>query len=336
MGVIVSPIGVHQGAEIRRARIESASGVSVEIIGYGARVRDWRVPVNGVRKNVVLGFEKLESYFSDTAHFGAIAGRVANRIGRARFTLNGREYRLPANEGAHHLHGGPDGLSKKVWALEADSKGDAVRLSINSPEGEMGYPGAAEIEVVFTLDGNRLVHEMSAKVSAPTPINLVQHHYFNLMGTGEVGGHRLSIAADRYTGVDAELIPTGEIRGVEGTAFDFRAMRPITAPDGKVETYDLNYVLRERRDPAEPVARVEAPDGSLTLKLWTDQKGLQFYNGAYLGTVTGGLGGATYPPYGGFCLEDQGFPDAVNHKHFPSVIVTPEAPYRHRCAIEIA
>lgn len=336
MGVIVSPIGVHQGAEIRRARIESADGVSVEIISYGARLRDWRVPVNGVQRTVVLGFERLESYFSDTAHIGAIAGRVANRIGRARFTLGGREYRLPANEGAHHLHGGPEGIGNRVWALETDSAGNAAKFSIASPDGHMGYPGAAEIEVTFRLEGKKLLHEMSARVTEPTPINVVQHHYFNLMGRGEVGGHRLTIAADRYTAVDSELIQTGEIRPVAGTRFDFRAGRKIFAPGEKPATYDLNYVLADNRDPAEPVARVEAPDGSLTLKLWTDQKGLQFYNGAYLGTLTGGLGGATYRPYGGFCLEDQGFPDAVNHEHFPSVIVTPEAPYRHRCAIEIA
>ena len=313
--------GAREGVDIAEARIEQ-DNVSIGLIAYGARVRNWRVPAGGGRRNVVLGFERLEDYLADRNHLGAITGRVANRIRNSRFTFDGKQFALPSNEGRHHLHGGPEGFGTRIWSLEPDSADNSVEARLISPAGHMGYPGKVEVTVVFRLDGRKLVHNMRARVSEPTPVNIVQHHYFNLMGHGDVLTHRLMIAADRYTVNDSELIPTGEIADVAGTPFDFRVSREI----GPHRTYDLNYVLRDRRDPVLPVVTLESPDRSLTLKLWSDQPGLQFYNGAYLAS----------PRYGGLCIEDQGFPDAVNQSHFPSIIVTPDAEYQHRCTIEIA
>lgn len=336
MTVSIKPIGTHAGQEVNEARLESGTGVSLAIIGYGARVRDWRVPAGGDARPVILGFDDWQRYVSDGNYLGAIAGRVANRIGNSRFTLEGQEYLLEPNEGRNHLHGGPGGLSDLVWSLEADSAGNAVRLAITSASGDMGYPGSAEIEVIYALDGNRVSITMRAEVSETTPISLVQHHYFNLMGSGDVLGHRLQIEADRFTQVDEELIPTGELAEVAGTEYDFRTARTILeAGGGSPRLYDLNLALRADRDVTAPAVTLVAPDEALTLRLWTEQPGLQFYNGAYLDGVEGGLDGRTYPPFGGMCLEDQAFPDAVNHPNFPSILVTPDAGYMHRCEIEI-
>jgi aldose 1-epimerase len=335
VSVDLKPIGTHEGEQVREAFVTSDRGVSLAIIGYGARVRDWRVPVGGTPRPVVLGFDDWQRYVSDSNYFGAIAGRVANRIGNSRFTLDGREYQLEPNEGRNHLHGGPKGLSDRVWTLEPDSAGNAVKLAITSGNGDMGYPGAAEIEVVYALAGNRVSIAMTARVSEPTPVNLVQHHYFNLAGEGDVLGHRLQVEADRFTPVDEALIPTGEIAEVAGTENDFRAGRTILGADGAPHPYDLNLVLRDDRDVAAPAVRLTAPDQALTLRLWTEQPGVQFYNGAYLDGVGGGLDGRTYSAFGGACLEDQGFPDAPNHPGFPSILVTPDVPYAHRLEIEI-
>lgn len=321
MTVSMRKFGASDGVDIAEARIEQ-DNVSIALIAFGARVREWRVPAGGGRRNVVLGFERLEDYLIDRNHLGAITGRVANRIRGSRFSLGGRQYELPANEGRHHLHGGPEGFGTSIWSLEPDSADNSVEARHVSPAGHMGYPGKVEVSVVFRLDGRKLTHNMRARVSEPTPINIVQHHYFNLMGHGDVLTHRLAIAADRYTVNDTELIPTGEIAEVGGSPFDFRNPREI----GRARTYDLNYVLRDNRDPGLPVAVLESPDRALMLKLWSDQPGLQFYNGAYLAS----------PRYGGLCLEDQGFPDAVNQSQFPSIIVTPDAEYQHRCTIEIS
>jgi aldose 1-epimerase len=327
--------GALDGADIQRAVIDGGEGARVELIGFGARLRDWRVQVAGAWRPVVLGYDDLGSYLGDQYFFGAIAGRVANRIGGAQFHLGGRDYRLASNEGRNHLHGGPQGFYRRLWALEADSTTNTVRASLTSEEGDMGYPGRLDVTVDFRLEGHRLTHDMRATTSAPTPVNIVQHHYFNLMGGGDVLDHRLQIAADRITPCDDELIPTGELAPVEGTRFDFRDGRSFREAAGGEAPYDQNFALRADRDPAEPVATVTAPDDSLRLRLWTDQPGLQVYNGAYVDDAAG-LDGAVYGRFAGLCLEDQGFPDAVNKAGFPSVIVTPDAPYAHRSVIEIA
>lgn len=331
MAKIVGSVG---GQDVHEMVLSSEAGVSVAILTYGALIRDWRVPVGGAFRHVVLGFDDFDLYPDHSPYFGAIAGRVANRIGGAQFTLEGRTYALDANEGPNQLHGGARGVARQVWRI-ARAQSDTVRLELTSPDGEMGYPGTLEMAVTYTLSGNRLEIDFEARTDKPTPVNLVQHNYFNLAGGGAVLDHRLSVAAGAYTQLGEGQIPTGAILPIAGTELDFRAPRTFRGAKGQGQTVDFNFVLDTGRDGAAPAAVLEAPDGALTLKLWTDQPGLQIYNGWKLALTVGGLDGAEYPPFAGVCLEDQNFPDAVNHPHFPSSIVTPDKPYRHRCAIEI-
>jgi aldose 1-epimerase len=327
-------IGTYEGTDVLEATLSSDTGVRIAVISYGAAIRDWQVPVAGGMRPVVLGFDRFEDYPDHSPYFGAIAGRVANRVSGARFTLGGREHRLAANEGPNHLHGGPNGFATRIWDMEPLGN-EAVRLSLVSPDGDMGYPGRLDVSVTYRLTGNTLRIDFAAAADAPTPVNIVQHNYFNLMGEGLIRDHRLQVAAGAYTVVDEALIPTGEIRPVAGTHLDFRAPRSFGDEAGNTIVYDDNLVLDTGRDLAEPAATVTAPDGSLTLRLRTDQPGLQVYSGDKMNLKVPGLGGRTYPRFGGFCLEDQNFPDAVNNPHFPSPIVTPDRPYSHWCEIEI-
>lgn len=332
----VQAIGTHQGRPVLSCTLRSPAGVTVEILNYGALIRDWRVPVpGGGLRPVVLGFDRFEEYPAHSPYFGAIAGRVANRIRGGRFTLNGRSHQLPCNNGPNHLHGGPEGIGKRLWQIAPDPDGQGVRLTHDSPDGEMGYPGEARIAVHYRLSGHRLDIALDATVSAPTPISLVQHSYFNLMGAGDILDHRLWLAAGAYTPVDEGFIPTGAILSVAGTPFDFRRPRSMRDAAGAPVAIDHNLVLDTGRAAADPAAVLVAPDDSLRLRLFTDRPGLQVYNGWKLALPVPGLDGHSYPRFGGICLEDQAFPDAVNNPHFPSVICTPHAPYRHRCAIEI-
>ena len=330
---MIETIGQIDGQDVREATLRSDTGVVLKIMNWGAVVRDWQVPVAGRSRRVVLGLDDPAHYPLHSPHFGAIAGRYANRIAKGRFTLDGREHALPCNNGENHLHGGPLGFGKRFWEIEAD--GTQVRLTLVSPDGDAGYPGTLRVAVTYRLAGNRVSIAFHAETDAPTPVNLVQHHYFNLMGAGDVLDHRLTLAASAITEVDAGLIPTGRILPVSGTAFDFRKGRTFRDAGSAPVAFDNNFVLDTGRDPAAPAAVLEAPDGSLTLKLWTDRPGLQVYNGAKIGLPVPGAGGTAYPSFAGVCLEDQDFPDAPNHAHFPSTVVRPGAPYRHTCTIEI-
>jgi aldose 1-epimerase len=323
MAVKVEKVATHEGQSVLEAILSSDAGVAVNILGYGGRIRDWRVPVANELRSVVLGYPNAEPYFTDTSYFGAIVGRVANRIAGACFQLNGKTYTLATADGPHQLHGGPLGLSQKVWHLEADSTANAVHLSVSSPDGEMGYPGAVDFSVTYRLKDFRLHIEMEARTDVLTPINMAHHSYFNLCGRGDVLDHRLRVNANAYTVVDDELIPTGEIRAVTGTRYDFSRGRTLRTEAGEPVPYDINLVLDPRRRREEAAAVLRAPDGAIELKLWTDQPGLQVYNGIHLG-------------FTGLCLEDQKFPDAVNKPQFPPAWVSPESPYVHHCAIEIA
>lgn len=336
--VAVKPFGTFEGKRVDQYTLTSASGVEVDIINWGAVVRDWRVPVAGGKRSVVLGFDKFDDYPLHSPYFGAIAGRVANRIGGAKFELNGKTHSVTANEGPNSLHGGPQGLSRLVWDAEVDDATNAVVFSITSPDGHSGYPGNVSIKATYRLDGNRLRLEMGATTDRPTPLSLVQHHYFNL-GTGsDVLDHTYWFAANAYTEVDAKtLIPTGNIiEAKPGTQWNFRTPRKLRDASGAPIEYDGNIVLDTGRDHAQPVGIVTSPNGDLTLKLWTDRPGVQFYNSVMMGDIDGiGLGGKSYGRFAGFCTEDQAFPDAVNHPHFPNIIITPDQPYSHWCEIEI-
>ncbi|MEX5727362.1 aldose 1-epimerase [Rhodovulum iodosum] len=320
-------VGTLNGAPLMRAVLDSGA-MRVAILNLGCITQDWRVAQRGRDVPVVLGHADPMAYAGSSGFLGAVVGRVANRTGFGRFTLGGQEYALPVNMPPHHLHGS---LGTKLWSMEADSGAGAVRLSYTSPDGEDGYPGRVAFTVTITLKAPRLTYEFEATPDRETPVNLAQHNYYNLMGGGDVYGHAVEIAAQRYTPADATLLPTGEIAPVAGTRFDFTSARRLAEADPDRQGYDLNYVL----DGGQPAATVRAPNG-LTLRLTTDRPGLQFYTAGGLGAVDGGHEGQTIGPFAGLCLEPQGFPDALNKPGFPPILCSPEAPYAQRLEVEVS
>jgi aldose 1-epimerase len=337
MSVSVEAFGSYKGQQVDQFKLTSDTGVEVDIITYGVAVRDWRVPVAGGKRSVVLGFENFDHYPAHSPHFGSLAGRVANRISGASFEIDGKTYRVPANQSVNSLHGGPEGLGLVVWKGEADSAGNRVRFTHHSPDGAMGFPGNVDFTAIYTLSGNRLRLELSAVTDRKTPISLVQHQYFNLGTSDDVLDHVYQFKANAYTeNSNPDLIPTGAILPVAGTKYDFSKPRTSRDGEGKGIDYDGNLVLDNGRDLADPVAVVIAPDKALTLKLWTDRPGLQFYNAVYTDIPVPGLNGRHYGHNSGFCLEDQAFPDAMHQSHFPSIVYSPERPYSHWCEFEIA
>ncbi len=336
MGIDVSTFGEHQGQRVDQFKLVSDTGVTVEIIGYGVAVRDWRVPVAGGERGVVLGFETLEHYVEHSPHFGALAGRVANRIKGASFEIDGVTYKLPANAGELQLHGGAEGLGRQVWTGQVDNANNAVRFTHFSPDGAMGYPGNVNFSATYSLRGNKLHLELTATTDRATPISLVQHQYFNLGTADTVLDHTIQINSSAYTELGEDLAPTGAILPSKGTIYDLRQPRTMRDANGAPVDYDMGLVLDTGRKHADPIATVVSPDKDLTLKIWSDRPGVQVYNGVWTGIPVPGLGGKTYQKHAGFCLEDQCFADAVHNPHFPNVIHSPERPYSHWCDIEIA
>ena len=336
MAIAVSTFGTQDDKRVDQFRLVSNTGVSVDLIGYGVAVRDWRVPVAGGERGVVLGFDTLAAYVEHSPHFGALAGRVANRIKGAAFDLNGMTYRLPANAGALQLHGGSEGLGRQVWKGQADEANNAVRFTHFSPDGAMGYPGNVNFSATYSLKGNALRLELRATTDMATPISLVQHQYFNLGTTDTVLDHTIQVNSSAYTALGEDLAPTGAILPSRGTIYDLRKARTMRDAGGQPVDYDMGLVLDTGRKQADPIATVIGPDQALTLKLWSDRPGVQVYNGVWTDIPVPGLGGKSYKKHAGFCLEDQAFADAVHNPHFPNVIYSPERPYSHWCEIEIA
>ncbi|MHB1111558.1 MAG: aldose epimerase family protein, partial [Devosia sp.] len=225
MTIAVGKLGDFEGKRVDQFTLRSESGVEIDLITYGVAVRDWRVPVQGELRTVVLGFDNFPAYEMHSPHLGSLAGRVANRIGGASFEIDGKTYKLPANERTHSLHGGPEGLGRIVWSAEPDEAANAVLFTHLSPDGAMGYPGNVAFKAVYSLKGNRLRLDLSATTDRKTPISLVQHQYFNL-GTGpDVLDHKFQINANAFTETDEDLIPTGAILPVKGTKYDLKAPR---------------------------------------------------------------------------------------------------------------
>lgn len=336
MAIAVSTFGEHRGKRVDQFRLVSNTGVMVDLIGYGVVVRDWRVPVAGGERSVVLGFDTFDAYPAHSPHFGSLAGRVANRIKGASFELNGKTYALPANEGGLQLHGGAEGLGRQVWDGQVDEANNAVRFTYFSPDGAMGYPGNVNFSATYVLKGNSLRLEMTATTDAATPISLVQHQYFNLGTTDSVLDHRVQVNSSAHTALGEDRAPTGAILPSRGTIYDLRAPRTMRDANGQPVDYDMGLVLDTGRNLKEPIATVVAPDGDLTLKLWTDRPGVQIYNGAWTDVAVPGLNGKRYGRHSGLCLEDQAFADAVHNPHFPNVIYSPDRPYSHWCEFEIA
>ena len=336
MAIAVSTFGEHKGKRVDQFRLVSNTGVKVDLIGYGVAVRDWRVPVAGGERSVVLGFDNFGAYAEHSPHFGSLAGRVANRIKGASFTLDGKTYKLPANAGDLQLHGGDEGLGRQVWDGQVDEANTAVRFTHFSPDGAMGYPGNVNFAATYTLKGNRLRLELSATTDQATPISLVQHQYFNLGTTDNVLDHTITVNSSAYTQLGEDLAPTGAILPSRDTIYDLRQPRTMRDANGAPVDYDIGMALDTGRSHADPIATVVSPAKDLTLKLWTDRPGVQVYNGVWTDIPVPGLEGKTYGKHAGFCLEDQAFADALHNPHFPNVIYSPDRPYSHWCEFEIA
>ena len=331
------------GRAVERFALRAASGLEMQVSAYGGAILALRAPDReGRPADVVLGFDRLDDYVADRAYFGVLIGRFANRIRQGRFTLDGRTYALPVNDGANHLHGGPVGFHKVLWRAEPLRENGTVglRLDYRSPDGEQGYPGNLDVTVTYrlTLEG-ALVIDYAAETDQPTPVSLTQHSYFNLSGdpTRDVLGHELELHADRFTPVDERLIPTGELASVTGTPFDFRHPATIGARIGdadprlaQVGGYDHNFVISDGGAPLSPAARVHEPVSGRVLELFTTEPGLQFYSGNYLDGGAVGKGGTPYRYRTAFCLEPQKFPDSPNHPDFPRCILRPGERYTSR------
>ena len=315
-----------------RSHTLSDGDVSATILSMGAATQDWRVPDgSGRRVPVVLGYADPAAYATQSGFLGVIVGRVANRIAGSTYSLGGSTHQVAPNEGPNQLHGGPQGWWAKNWTLEPD--GDrAVQLTLHSPDGDMGYSGSVQAQIIISLDGHRLTYDMSATCDRPTPINLANHNYYNLMGDGLIWDHQMQVHADRYTPTGSDLLPTGEIAPVEGTKYDYRQLRSLADADPARGVSDINFALNDDRDIA---VSVQAQNG-LQLRMWTDQPGLQFYTGQGISAGAQPVAGQSHAPCHGIALEAQGFPDAVNQPDFPSVICTPEKPYKQVTTVEIA
>lgn len=327
------------GHAVERYTLSNASGSSLKVITYGAIITEFHVPDRtGKLADVVLGFDALDGYVKGNPYFGAIVGRVANRIANAKFELEGKTYALAANNAPHHLHGGNKGWDKVVWEAEPvdATNGAALKLTYVSPDGEEGYPGKVTATTVYTLgDDNSLKIEMSATTDQTTLVNMAHHTYWNLAGhaAGSVQNHELQLLAAQYTPADG-LVPDGRIAPVAGTAFDFTQPKPIgkdlLATEGAPKGYDHNFVVDGDPHQLRPVARLRDPGSGRTLTLEADQPGVQVYSGNFLDGKAAGKGGAVYAQHGGLCLETQKFPNSINVPEWRNeVILEPGKTYRH-------
>ncbi|MET9448627.1 aldose epimerase family protein [Streptomyces cinerochromogenes] len=329
------------GTKVYRWSLENG-GTRLKVLSYGGIVQSLEIPDrHGRYANVSLGYDNLAAYVAGTTFFGATIGRYGNRIAGGRFTLDGKQYQLSVNDGVNSLHGGAKGFNTKVWDIEPFTSGSDVGLHLyyTSVDGEMGYPGTLRTKVTFTLNRHgdwRIDYE--ATTDRPTVVNLTNHTYYNLAGegSGSIYDHELWLAASRYTPTDSGLIPTGERAKVAGTPFDFSRPKPIgrdirTGHPQLVTAkgYDHNFVL-DKGVTARPqhMATLRDPGSGRTLKIFTDQPGVQFYSGNFLDGTLVGPSGRTYRQGDGLCLETQHFPDSPNHAAFPSTVLRPGQTYR--------
>jgi aldose 1-epimerase len=341
----MQPFGTTTDGQVVEAySLTNTNGMEVRIINYGGTITSIRVPDRtGEMANVVLGFDNFADYESKSPYFGCIAGRYANRIANAVFSLDGTRYPLATNEGINSLHGGLKGFDKQVWAARQIERAgtSGVELTYLSPDGEEGYPGSLEVTVAYWLtNDDELRIDYTATTDAPTVLNLTNHSYFNLAGegTGGIFDNILMLNADRYTPVNADLIPTGELAPVAGTPFDFRAPKVI-APGQRssheqivrARGYDHNFVLN-REDLSDTslllAARMYEPKRGRILEVWTTEPGIQFYAGNFLDATLVGASGRLYRQSDGFALETQHFPDSPNQPDFPSTVLRPGDTYQ--------
>lgn len=309
--------------------LKNEQDITIKITNYGGIITEIYTPdKNGKTTNIALGFDKLEVYLAGHPYFGALVGRYGNRIAKARFSLDGDSYALAANNGNNTLHGGIKGFDKVIWTPEVIgcNERSVLKLSYVSPDGEEGYPGNLSVTVTYELLMNQLFITYEAETDKATVLNLTNHSYFNLAGEGSIRDHILYINASRYTPVDDELIPTGELANVEGSPFDFR--KPTVIGErfdqlmGEPVGYDHNYVIDGPEDERRLAAKVLEPKSGRSLEVLTTEPGVQFYTGNFLdGTLKSG--NKTYDQHSGFCLETQHFPDSPNQSTFPNTILRP-------------
>lgn len=333
--------GSFDGKQVFLYTLRNSSGMEITITNYGGTITTLKAPDRNKKfDDVVLGFDSLSGYTAkdNTGYFGALIGRYANRIAHGTFTLDGKQYHIPTNEGANMLHGGNRGFDKRVWdAKEVSSReGAALQLHYLSPDGEEGFPGNLDVTVQYTL-GNRndLRIDYTAKTDKDTVLNLTNHSYFNLggAGSGTILDHKLTLMADRFTPVDSTLIPTGAIDNVAGTPLDFRKATAIEARINDAHEqlklgkgYDHNFVLNSGGGSLAPAARVEDPKSGRVLEVETTQPGIQFYSGNFLNGKVSGIGGP-FNYRSALALETQHFPDSPNHPNFPSTVLHPGETY---------
>lgn len=320
-----------EGAPVRIFTLTNKHGVAATITNYGGRVVSLKVPdKKGAMGDVVLGFDSIEGYLNENPYFGALIGRYANRIGHAQFTLDKVLYKVPKNDGDNSLHGGTRGFDKVVWTAR-EMKDGGLELTYLSKDGEEGYPGNCKVTVVYHLtDLDELKIEYAASTDKDTVVNLTNHSYFNLKGSGDILGHLLTLNADHFTPVDSGLIPTGVLKPVAGTPFDFRKPTAIGARiehnDEQLKLgkgYDHNWVLNKKGTELSLAARVEEPETGRVMEVWTTQPGIQFYTGNFLDGTIKGKDGRVYARRSALCLETQHFPDSPNKPKFPSAVLKP-------------
>jgi aldose 1-epimerase len=329
------------GQAVHLYTLRNSSGLTMRVSNLGCRIISLTVPDrNGEPADIMLGYDTLEEYLRDRRHYGAVVGRYGNRIANGRFTLDGHTWQLTQNRPPNHLHGGDGGFEYRVWDGEALLRGDELGLKFEylSRDGEEGYPGNLKATVYYWLTGgNELRVEYYASTDKPTPVNLTNHSYFNLggEGSGTILDHELILKADRFTVVDKALIPTGELRPVAGTPFDFNQPTAIgdrvDADDEQIGFgggYDHNFVFSRWDGKLRPVGSLYDPDSGRLMEIMTTEPGVQFYCGNFLNERDVGKGGKTYGRRTGLCLETQHFPDSPNHPDFPSTILRPGEPYR--------
>ena len=308
----------------------SDSALKIRITNYGAHIVSIEAPDrSGNRTDVILGYDTLDGFLKDTTYMGSVVGRYGNRIAKGTFPLAGNTYHITLNNNGNMLHGGKSGFDKKVWVARQIPNG--VELTVTSPDGDQGFPGTLIGHIRYTLVGDKLHLDYSATTDKPTVLNLTNHTYFNLAGKGDILHDTIMINADRYTPVDAQLIPNGQLAPVAGTPFDLN--KPTVIGDHVKDNneqiklgsggYDHNFVLNSPRDLTKPAARVVDPTNGRVLTVYTTEPGVQFYTGNSLDGTFTGVGGENYSKYHGLCLETQHFPDSPNHPSFPSVALLP-------------
>jgi len=329
-----------EGRPVDLYTLRNAKGMEARICNYGGIVVSLKTPDrDGNLGDVVLGYDKLDDYLKASPYFGCLVGRYGNRIAKGKFTLDGKEYSLATNNYPNALHGGLKGFDKVVWEAKPGQSdlGPTLELRYLSKDGEEGYPGNLSVTAVYTLtEDNALRLDYTATTDKDTVVNLTQHSYFNLAGKGDILGHQVQLYADKFTPVDATLIPTGELRPVDATPFDFRAPAAIGARVNQEDEqlkfgkgYDHNWVINKPMGELGLMARVYDPATGRVLDVLSTEPGLQFYCGNFLDGSNAGKGGWVYQFRNGFCMEPQHYPDSPNKPNFPSVVLKPGQEYRN-------